>query len=135
MEGPRSPTLVEYPKVLEFLKENLRPEQTWSIDREYPTALSPKNLHNMQIITGESKEVLSHAVLRPTIIKTPLAAFQLAAIGSVITSEKARNQGLSKNIIRKCEELALKQGCEIAILWSNLHEFYQKLNYEMLASI
>jgi hypothetical protein len=131
MEGPRSPTLVEYPKVLEFLKENLRRDQTWSLDKEYPTALSPSNLHNMQIITNDSKEVLSHAVLRPTIIKTPLAAFQLAAIGSVITSEKARHQGFSKNIIQKCEELALKQGCEIAILWSSLHDFYRKLNFEL----
>jgi hypothetical protein len=131
MEGPRSPTLVEYPKVLEFLKENLRPDQAWTIDKEYPTALTPANIHNMQIITDETKTVLSHAVLRPTIIKTPIAAFKVGAIGSVITCEKARNQGLSKNVIQKCEELAKKQDCEIAILWSSLHDFYRKLGYEL----
>ena len=68
MEGPRSPQENELPLVLDFLNKKLRNEAAWSIAAEYPTAFSSNNLHNMHIIADEGA-VLSHAVMKPLIIK------------------------------------------------------------------
>jgi hypothetical protein len=87
----------------------------------------------MRIIT-EQKKVLSHAVLKPLIIKTPLCVLKVGAIGSVVTDETCRNQGLSRQIIENCLEEARKQDCDIAVLWTNLYDFYRKLNFELAGS-
>lgn len=133
MEGPRSPAETEYGQVLKFLDQQLRPGSQWSIEAEYPTALNLSNLGNIRIIT-EEKKVLSHAVLKPLIVKTPLAILKVAAIGSVATDESHRNQGLSRQILENCLEEARRQECDIAMLWTNLYDFYRKLNFELAGS-
>lgn len=130
MEGPRPPHQSEYKRVLDFLDQQLRSEQTWSIADEYPTALTPSNIHNMRIIADDEK-VLSHAVIKPLILKTPNCILKVAAIGSVVTEEAHRNQGLSRQILETCLEEASKQDCDLAILWTNLHDFYRKLGFEL----
>ena len=40
MEGPRQPLEKEYAEILNFLKQELRPNTQWSVASEYPTALS-----------------------------------------------------------------------------------------------
>jgi hypothetical protein len=96
MEGPRPPIESEYDRVLEFLDNRLRPHSPWSIASEYPTALSRSNLNNIRIIT-EAEKVLSHAVLKPLIIKSPLAIFKVGAIGSVVAKLVGISDG-AKNI-------------------------------------
>jgi len=130
MEGPRSPAESELPRVLNFLNHSLRSQASWSIAAEYPTAFAPNNLHNMRIIT-EGDEVLSHAVLKPLIIKTPTVIFKVGAIGSVVTNEAHRNQGLSTQIIEDCLAQAERQQCDIAILWTDLYDFYRRLGFEL----
>lgn len=134
MEGPRQPLESEYPRVLEFLDTQLRPNSNWSVAKEYPTALSVSNLHNIRIITDEAKQVLSHAVLKPLIVKTPLAIFKIGAIGSVVTDEAHRNQGLSKTILENCILEAKNQSCDLAMLWTDLYDFYRKMNFELAGS-
>jgi len=133
MEGPRPPNFSEYDRVLRFLNLNLRAGQKWSIVDEYPTALTPANLHNIRIIT-DAENILSHAVLRPLITKTPTGIFKIAAIGSVVTDPGFRNKGLSQQVIEDCLKLAGEQECEIAILWTNLFEFYRKFGFELAGS-
>lgn len=130
MEGPRAPTERELPNIYDFLNTNLRPNATWSIASEYPTALSPSNLGNIRIIT-DGNHVLSHAVLKPLIIKTPSAILKIGAIGSVVTDSQKRGQGLSSQILNACIDEAKKQDCDIAMLWTNLYDFYRKLNFEL----
>jgi GNAT superfamily N-acetyltransferase len=133
MEGPRPPTPGEYSRLLDFLNKNLRQNESWSISNEYPTALAEANLGNIRIIK-ENNEILSHAVLRPLLVKTPLGLFKVAAIGSVVTDPTYRNQGLSRRIVEDCLEAARAQGCDFAILWTNLYEFYRKFGFELAGS-
>lgn len=133
MEGPRAPEVHEYTNIIRFLDESLRPGKPWSISSEYPTALNPHNLHNIRVIT-ENGNVVSHAVIKPLIIKTPAAVFKVAAIGSVVTNTTHRNQGLSKQIIEGCLEEAQKQQCDFAVLWTNLYDFYRKFGFELAGS-
>lgn len=132
MEGPRAPDQHEYAEVMQFLKETLRPESNWNLADEYPTALTMSNLHNLRIIKDD--KILSHAVLKPLIIKTPMMIWKVAAIGSVVTDESRRNQGLSRKIIDDCLSEAKKQNCDIAILWTSLHDFYRKMGFELAGS-
>jgi len=132
MDGPRAPKENELPQVLEFLNTNLRPGSAWSIANEYPTALGTSNIGNIRIIT-EGNKVLSHAVLKPLIIKTPAIIFKVGAIGSVVTDNESRGQGLSQQILRECLAEAERQECDVALLWTNLYDFYRKLNFELAA--
>ena len=133
MEGPRSPQEAELPRILKFLSQALRPQATWSIAAEYPTALTPQNIHNIRIIS-EGDRVLSHAVLKPLIVKTPYVMFKVGAIGSVVTDENHRGRGLSTQIINECLRSATEQQCDIAILWTDQFDFYRKMNFELAGS-
>lgn len=130
LEGPKVPSEKEYEKVLEFLNHALRAEHSWSIDKEYPTALNLANRHNMNIVVSDNR-VVSHAVLKPLIIKSPNIIYKVGAIGSVVTDEEFRNQGLSHKILSESLKLAKQQNCDISILWTNLYDFYRKLNFEL----
>lgn len=133
MEGPRSAQDSELTQLIDFLTQKLRTEASWSIASEYPTTLSVQNLHNMRIIKDKN-QVVSHAVLKPLIIKNPHLVFKVGAIGSVVTDEAYRQQGLGQQIINDCIEQAEKQNCDIAILWTNLYDFYRKMNFELAGS-
>lgn len=129
-QSAHAPTTDEYPNLVKFLDESLRPQNNWSIASEYPTALNKENIHNLRIIT-EGETVLSHAALKPHIIKTPIAILKVGAIGSVVTHEQHRNRGLSRTVLNECIDLAKSQDCDIAILWTNLYDFYQKIGFSL----
>lgn len=130
MEGPRPPQDKEFARVVDFLNLQLRPQGQWSIAQEYPTALTPTNVHNMRIITEEDR-ILSHAVLKPLIVKTPHMVLKVGAIGSVVTDESHRGQGLSTQVLMSCLDEARRQECDIALLWTDLHDFYRRLGFEL----
>ncbi len=130
MEGPRPPALGEFPEVLDFLNHNLRPQAQWSIGLEYPTALNTRNLNQMRIIKSEGK-IAAHALVHTHLNKSPAGIFKVAAIGSVVTDPHHRHQGLSTQVVNACLDIAQKQGCDFAILWTQLYDFYRKLGFEL----
>jgi GNAT superfamily N-acetyltransferase len=130
MEGPRPPLENEFGQLISFLDSELRPNLPWSITKEYPLAFAAANIGNIRIITDQS-QVLSHAVMRPIHVKTGAGLFKVAAIGSVVTSSEHRNQGLSTKILESCLDSAMATGCEFAILWTHMHDFYRKLGFEL----
>ena len=89
MEGPRPPIGKEIDQLVEFLDKELRPNEQWSIKNEYPSVFENQNSGNIRIIT-EGQEVLSHAVMKPMIVKSPVGLFKIAGIGSVVTSTTHR---------------------------------------------
>lgn len=133
MEGPRAPFENEFPQVIQFLDTHLRPQTQWSISSEYPLALSEMNRANMRVIL-ENDQVLSHAVMKPLYVKNPVGLLKVATIGSVVTATSRRNQGLSQRVLSDCLAVAQKQACDVAILWTSLHDFYRKLGFELAGS-
>ena len=130
MQGPRTPEAHELSRVMDFLNAQLRQNNNWTIASEYPTALSTSNLHNMSIVTDDEK-IISHAVLKTFVIKSPQAILKVGAIGSVVTDPNHRQQGHSTSNIRKCMELAAVQECDVAILWTDQFDFYRRLGFEL----
>ncbi|MBY0386100.1 GNAT family N-acetyltransferase, partial [bacterium] len=130
MQKPRAPEAHEMPNVYRFLDEN-RTTNGWSVTDEYPLAFETKNSQNIRIITDENKNIISHAVVKPTIIKTPYALFNVAVIGSVMTDPRYRQQGLSSQLIENCIEQAQVLQSDFAILWTDLFDFYKNFHFEL----
>lgn len=131
--SPITPGEREYPMVIDFLNRNLRPASKWSIVDEYPTSLSKSQMHNMRVII-ENGQIVSHAAFRPMIVKTPIGVFKVAGIGSVVTSPDHRGQGHSTQIIDACLEAAAAADCDFAILWTDLFDFYRRMDFELAGS-
>lgn len=130
MEGPRPLYDHELGAFVDFLSTNLRAEQKWSIADEYPLAIHDANLNNVRVIKDE-QTFLSAAVMKTLVIKSPAGLFKVAAIGSVVTAPEHRNRGFSRQILEDCLKAATAHGCDFAILWTNLVEFYKKVGFEL----
>lgn len=130
MEGPRQLHNHEFGELVKFLSTHLREKQTWTIADEYPIAVHTDNLNNVLVIRGP-EGLLSAAVMRPMVVKTPIGIFKAAAIGNVVTRPENRNQGLSSQILSHAIAAARARGCDFAILWTNLFDFYRKLGFEL----
>lgn len=118
----------EFSKLIEFLNHQLRPQNSWSIADEYPIAFSKDNLSNLVVI-GDEKAIYSHALIKELHVKTHTGLYKVAAIGSVVTNEKYRNQGYSSQVIHHCLDRARVRGCDFAILWSDLYAFYERFGF------
>lgn len=130
MLKPRAPEVHELKDVYRFLDQN-RSTHGWSVSDEYPLAFDSKNVHNIRIITDEQKNIISHAVVKPTIVKTPYALYQVAVIGNVMTDPRYRQQGLSSQLIENCIDQAYLLKCDFAILWTDLFDFYKNFQFEL----
>lgn len=131
MEGPRPLHEHEMGDFVQFLSTQLRAEQGWSIAEEYPLAIHFSNLNNVRVIRDADGGFLSAAVMKPLVIKSPAGLFKAAAIGSVVTSPDHRNKGLSTQVLQACIEAGRAHGCDFAILWTNLYDFYRKIGFEL----
>lgn len=134
MQKPRAAEFNELQNIYQFLDKNLRSSVNWSVQQEYPLAFDPKNSNNIRIVKDENQDIISHAVIKPTILKTPYAVFNVAVIGSVMTDPRYRQQGLSSSLIENCIDHALQMKCDFAVLWSDLFDFYRKFHFELAGS-
>jgi GNAT superfamily N-acetyltransferase len=130
MEGPRAPSAEELPRFLSFLTENLRKDIHWSLAEEYPLVLNPGNLANMRVIE-ENGKFLSGAAVKTSLVKSPAGLFKVAGIGSVVTDPAHRGRGLSSSVLESSLDIAKKAACDVAVLWSDLHDFYRKIGFEL----
>lgn len=127
---PRAPLAAEVPEVMDFLDKMLRPNQGWSIAAEYPQVFAPQNRENLRILKNDG-EVIAHAATKFLIVKNQFGLFKIAAIGSVVTSPKHRNNGHSQTILKSCLEIADQEGADFAILWTDMYDLYRKLGFEL----
>lgn len=130
MIDPRPPRDEEKSELVQFLTEQLRPNVSWSIADEYPLALTPANFHNIRLIR-ENEKILSVAVMKPSVVKNLAGLFRVTAIGSVVTEPDQRGQGLSHRVLMDCIQTATQSGSDLAVLWTNLYDFYRKIGFEL----
>ncbi len=117
----------------DFLNKQLRSHVNWSLQDEYPLAFSEKNRENIRVIK-ENDSVVAHAVVHPTLIKTHYHLFKVGLIGSVVTDASKRGQGLSREILQSCLKACEDNACDIAMLWTDLFNFYAKFGFEVAGS-
>lgn len=130
MLKPRAPQTNELPDVISFLDTHMRKGHSWSVRDEYPLAFSAQNLNNIRIIR-EEQSILSHAVVKPVLMKTPYAVLNVCTIGSVLTDPSKRQQGLSSQVINDCVDQALALKGDVLVLWTDMFDFYKNFGFEM----
>lgn len=133
MIEPRAPLESEVPELIGFLDKNLRSDKGWSIASEYPHVFTAHNRNNIRIVT-EGSQVVAHAAVKYLFIKNIMGIFKVAAIGSVLTDPQYRHQGYSQKVLESCITAAEAEGADFAILWSDLYDFYHKLDFELAGS-
>ena len=127
---PRSLNPNELPALVDFLSRELRPGAKWSIAHEYPLVFQEANCANIKALF-DGDRVIAHAAIKYHIIKNQVGLFKVAAIGSVVTHPSYRNQGHSQKLLEHCVESATRDGADIAVLWTDLYDFYRKLDFEL----
>lgn len=130
MLKPRPPQSNELSDVISFLDTHMRKDQNWSVREEYPLAFSAQNLNNIRIIR-ENQNIVSHAVVKPILMKTPYAVLNVCTIGSVLTDPTKRQQGLSSQVINDCIDQAIALKGDILVLWTDMFDFYKNFGFEM----
>ena len=134
-------TLAEFPakrsEVLALIEEHFpqgaAPTMPTSLEQEFPLLLNPTKAQNNYFIEVDGRIAATAssyvADLRIPGYQRPL---RIVGIGLVVTHPDFRKQGHSQKLLTHIEQQASRQGAMIAVLWSDLVEFYEKQGY-MLA--
>lgn len=111
-----------------LLQQALRPEPlTFSIASEYPLVLAPDVANRSYCFALESDgAVLAHANLLPR----TTAGRKIGLIGNVATDEHWRGRGVMREVFGHLQQEAKRLDLAALFLWSDLHEFYQKLGFQ-----
>lgn len=100
-------------------------------DRDFPLLYSPKNIDNLYVFE-EHNELLAHAGFFIAKMKLEGAELPVAGIGGVCTLPKAQGQGHASELVEECLKQAKAKGAALAFLWTDKHDFYRKLGFELV---
>lgn len=101
------------------------------ITRDFPLLYHPNNFKHLWIAT-EGAGVVAHAGFLRAVMKVESFALPVAGIGGVFTKEQHQGQGWATKLVQKCADEASKEGCALAFLWSDKHEFYKKSGFHLV---
>lgn len=101
------------------------------VARDFPQLYDPSNSKNLWA-AFEGTRVIGHAGFYPVEMKVEGIALPVAGIGGVFSDPKNQGQGIGSTLVNKCVNQAKKQGCALAFLWSDKHEFYGKLGFHLV---
>ena len=117
--------------LLRLLQDGLRPDGApYPIETEYPLVLGAGK-EAFSYCLGTQKEPVAHAHLWPRRLKGgPLNTdLLIGLVGNVVTHQQFRGQGLARELLEELKLEATQQGLSALVLWSDLHEFYQKCGF------
>lgn len=105
----------------------------WPYRSEYPIVLAPEAQHMSQCLY-DNGSLVAHASLWPRTLQhvSKRKFIPLAFVGNVCTTQDRQGQGLQRQLLAHVEKTAALQGAKAVVLWSDLHEFYQKLGYSSI---
>lgn len=103
------------------------------IEDEFFLLLDPNNASQQLVaFDDQRKTVLATVSYRSFRMQFPFSTsypLDVIGIGLVVTHPTARSRGLSKQLQLEAESRGQQMGASLAVLWSELQEFYEKLNY------
>ena len=132
-DGPRALHPTEYASALKLINAVLRPPAHGTILKEYPLVLGTDNIENMRVIV-QGNEVVSHAAIYFSNLRTGNLVFKVGGIGSVATHPDCRGRGLASAVIRDCIRIMEEAKCHLSVLWTQRRDFYGRLRYETAGS-
>jgi N-acetylglutamate synthase-like GNAT family acetyltransferase len=118
-----------------LLQKTLRDSDSpMAVEDEYPLALSQYYRQNSFCIANDEQEIIAHSnlVIRDVINTDNLSICKVGLIGNVASSPKFRGQGLIRDIFDHIKNLAISKNLDALLLWSDLTQFYQKMDFKSL---
>jgi len=125
--APRAPSAEEKPRVLAWLDAGLRRGEG-TLAAEYPLALGPDAAAEQRVVFDGGAPA-AHALLVRAEVLARGRALRVGLIGSVYSDPARRGRGHAQACVRACLEAARAQGLALALLWSDLPDFYAKLGF------
>jgi GNAT superfamily N-acetyltransferase len=100
-------------------------------EHEFALLLAPSNRHRVFFGCAPDGSIACAAAWTSFEFRLPRFGLPLkaAGLGLIVTGEAFRQQGYSRMLQKHIEEKAIAEGCALAVLWSDLLSFYQRLGY------
>jgi predicted N-acetyltransferase YhbS len=115
-------------ELFSFLNSQLRSSQTFSINEEYPSLFGEYPGGQSFVIRTE-RGIVAHAGFVVREYTHPTFRLKMGLIGSVVTHRDYRGMGYGVAVLREVIAELKRQGCVLAVLWSETPEFYQPLGF------
>ncbi len=114
----------DHPRFLEFLDAGMRPQggQT-RVDEDFPVALGAGNLHGLYGL-WEGEELLAGLAVLVRDLATSAGPIAVAGLGSVVTRQDRRGEGLSRRLQAAVLAELTRQGVPLAVLWTDRPDLY-----------
>lgn len=112
-------------------KAFLYKEDEGDVARDFPQLYDAKNSKHLWV-AKDAQTIVAHAGFYPAEMKVEGIALPVAGIGGVFSSPEVRGQGIGAQLVEKCAEEAKKGGAALAFLWSDKHEYYEKLGFHLI---
>lgn len=119
--------------LLAWLNHGLRNTREQRLEAEFPTALFSRNLaHDLDkhILVRSNGRFASHALVHTIPVEAVGQRIELGMIGMVYTDPAFRGRGAARIAIEQAIEQMRERGTALAILWSDLDSFYQRLGFD-----
>lgn len=97
--------------------------------REFPLLLGSDNRARCRVLGDGRGGYRAHAAWRPLELATSHGRLSAAGIGMVTTHRAWRGRGLASRVVEDCIESALREGCEVALLFGNVRGLYARLGF------
>lgn len=134
VDGPRPVQPHEHTEAIALCNRVLRPNGPPTIAEEYPQVFARANAGNMWVITLEGRVVSHVATYASTLELAGGAQLRLGGISSVATEPSARHRGYASRLMEACCRQLDAQGCHFAVLWTEIHAFYERLGFTSLGA-
>lgn len=119
----------DHPRFLEFLQQGMRPHGGRTrVAEDFPVALGPGNLHGLWGI-WEGDDLLSGLAFLVRDVVTGAGSLAVAGLGSVVTREDRRGEGLSGRLQAAVLAELTRQGVPLAVLWTDRPDLYARRGF------
>ncbi len=134
VDGPRAVRPAEFAETLALCNRVLRPNGPPTIAEEYPLVLASANAAQLWIMTLDDR-VVSHAgTYASAMTLDDRVTLRLGGVSSVATEPNARHRGYASRLVEACCADLQRRGCHFAVLWTEVHAFYQRLGFALLGA-
>ncbi len=97
--------------------------------REFPLLLGRDNRARCRVLCDRDGGYRAHAAWRPLELVTSCGPLRAAGIGMVTTHPAWRGRGLASRIVEDCLAAALRDDCDVALLFGAVRGLYARLGF------
>lgn len=123
----------ERDELLAWLNRGLRNGRPARLEAEFHSTLfsgDPERDRDCHVLVRDRGRFASHCLVRSIDAEAMGSRIRLGLIGMVYTDPGARGRGAARLALEASVERLSQQGANLAVLWSDLDDFYARLGFE-----